>query len=82
MEPEKHYTIRSGWIRAAVFSANYSILSTTSLAIVIAAASDIRSPVILAALTGLFAGALSMSEVEYVSVSSQSNIETSDLKRV
>jgi vacuolar iron transporter family protein len=81
MELVKHYTIRSGWLRAAVLGANDGILSTTSLVIGVAAASDTRSPIILAALAGLVAGALSMSAGEYVSVSSQSDIETADLKR-
>jgi len=78
---EKHFTIRSGWLRAAVLGANDGILSTTSLVIGVAAASDTRSPIILAALAGLVAGALSMSAGEYVSVSSQSDIETADLNR-
>jgi VIT1/CCC1 family predicted Fe2+/Mn2+ transporter len=81
MELEKHYTNRSGWLRAAVLGANDGILSTTSLAIGVAAASNTRSPIILAALAGLVAGALSMASGEYVSVSSQSDIETADLKR-
>ena len=81
MELEKHYTIRSGWLRAAVLGANDGILSTTSLVIGVAAASNTRSPIILAALAGLVAGSLSMSAGEYVSVSSQSDIETADLKR-
>jgi VIT1/CCC1 family predicted Fe2+/Mn2+ transporter len=81
MELEKHYTNKSGWLRAAVLGANDGILSTTSLVIGVAAASDTRSPIILAALAGLVAGALSMSAGEYVSVSSQSDIETSELKR-
>ena len=81
MKPEKHYTNKSGWLRAAVLGANDGILSTTSLVIGVAAASDTRSPIILAALAGLVAGALSMSAGEYVSVSSQSDIEKSDLKR-
>lgn len=81
MELEKHYINRSGWLRAAVLGANDGILSTTSIAIGVAAASDTRSPIILAALAGLVAGALSMAAGEYVSVSSQSDIETADLKR-
>ena len=81
MEPEKHYTNRSGRLRAAVLGANDGILSTTSLVIGVAAASDTRNPIILAALAGLVAGSLSMSAGEYVSVSSQSDIETADLKR-
>src|SRR5450432_1728932 len=81
MELEKHYVNRSGWLRAAVLGANDGILSTTSLVIGVAAASDTRSPIVLAALAGLVAGALSMAAGEYVSVSSQSDIEVADLKR-
>ena len=78
---EKHYTNRSGWLRAAVLGVNDGILSTSSLVIGVAAASDIRGPIVLAALAGLVAGALSMAAGEYVSVSSQSDIETADIKR-
>lgn len=81
MNPENHYTTRSGWLRAAVLGANDGILSTTSLAIGVAAASVTRTPVILAALAGLVAGALSMAAGEYVSVSSQADIENADLER-
>ncbi|MBU1760410.1 MAG: VIT family protein [Bacteroidetes bacterium] len=81
MELEKHYTNRSGWLRAAVLGANDGILSTTSLVIGVAAASDSRNPIILAAVAGLVAGALSMAAGEYVSVSSQFDIETADLIR-
>jgi VIT1/CCC1 family predicted Fe2+/Mn2+ transporter len=81
MKLEKHYIHRSGWLRAAVLGANDGILSTTSLAIGVAAASDTRTPIVLAALAGLVAGALAMAAGEYVSVSSQSDIETADLKR-
>jgi VIT1/CCC1 family predicted Fe2+/Mn2+ transporter len=81
MHLEKHYITRIGWLRAAVLGANDGILSTTSLAIGVAAASDTRNPVILAALAGLVAGAMSMAAGEYISVSSQSDIETADLKR-
>jgi len=81
MELEKHYSNRSGWLRAAVLGANDGILSTTSIAIGVAAASVTRSPIVLAALAGLVAGALSMAAGEYVSVSSQSDIEIADLAR-
>ena len=81
MKLETHYTNRSGWLRAAVLGANDGILSTTSIAIGVAAASTTRGPIILAALAGLVAGALSMAAGEYVSVSSQSDIETADLER-
>lgn len=81
MELEKHYTNRTGWLRAAVLGANDGIISTASLVIGIAAASDTRSPIVLAALAGLVAGALSMAAGEYVSVSSQADIEKADLAR-
>jgi VIT1/CCC1 family predicted Fe2+/Mn2+ transporter len=81
MKFEKHYINRSGWLRAAVLGANDGILSTTSLAIGVAAASDSRSTIVLAVLAGLVAGSLSMAAGEYVSVSSQSDIEIADLKR-
>jgi len=81
MELEKHYINKSGWLRASVLGANDGILSTTSIAIGIAAASNTRSPIVLATLAALVAGALSMAAGEYVSVSSQSDIETADLER-
>jgi vacuolar iron transporter family protein len=76
-----HYIQRSNWLRAAVLGANDGILSTASLAIGIAAASNSRDPVVLAALAGLVAGALSMAAGEYVSVSSQTDVEKADILR-
>ncbi len=46
----------------------------------VAAAQSAREPVLLAALAGLVAGALSMAAGEYVSVSSQSDTEQADLE--
>ena len=76
-----HYVQRSNWLRAAVLGANDGILSTSSLAIGIAAASQHRDPVVLATLAGLVAGALSMAAGEYVSVSSQTDVEKADIIR-
>ncbi|HCM77777.1 MAG TPA: hypothetical protein DIS90_15445 [Cytophagales bacterium] len=78
---ENHYIHRSNWLRAAVLGANDGILSTASLAIGVAAASDIREPLVLATLAGMVAGALSMAAGEYVSVSSQTDIEKADIER-
>jgi VIT1/CCC1 family predicted Fe2+/Mn2+ transporter len=78
---EKHYVTRMGWLRASVLGANDGILSTTSIVIGVAAASTDRNAIILAALAGLIAGAMSMAAGEYVSVSSQADTENSDLKR-
>ena len=68
-------------MRAAVLGANDGILSTASIAIGVAAASHTREPVILAAVAGLVAGALSMAAGEYVSVSSQTDVEKADIER-
>ena len=76
-----HFITRSNWLRAAVLGANDGILSTASIAIGVAAASNTREPIILAALAGLVAGALSMAAGEYVSVSSQTDVENADIER-
>jgi VIT1/CCC1 family predicted Fe2+/Mn2+ transporter len=81
IKDEKHYLMRSGWLRAAILGANDGILSTASIIIGVAAASDVREPIVLAGVAGLVAGALSMAAGEYVSVSSQTDIENADRNR-
>lgn len=78
---ESHYIHRSNWLRAAVLGANDGIISISSLAIGVAAASSTREPILLATVAGLVAGALSMAAGEYVSVSSQTDIEKADINR-
>ena len=78
---DHHYLHRSNWLRAAVLGANDGIISISSLAIGMAAASTTREPIILATVAGLVAGALSMAAGEYVSVSSQTDIEKADKER-
>jgi VIT1/CCC1 family predicted Fe2+/Mn2+ transporter len=78
---ENHYMTRVGWLRAAVLGSNDGILSTASVVVGVAAASPGRSSIILAGLAALVAGALSMAAGEYVSVSSQADLESSDLAR-
>jgi VIT1/CCC1 family predicted Fe2+/Mn2+ transporter len=78
---DNHYIQRSNWLRAAVLGANDGIISVASLAIGVAAASDTREPIVLATLAGLVAGALSMAAGEYVSVSSQTDVEKADIER-
>lgn len=78
---DSHYIHKSNWLRAAVLGANDGILSTASIAVGVAAASSTREPILLAALAGLVAGALSMAAGEYVSVSSQTDIEKADIAR-
>lgn len=78
---DNHYIHKSNWLRAAVLGANDGILSVASIAIGVATASSTREPIILAVLAGLVAGALSMAAGEYVSVSSQTDLEKADIKR-
>jgi VIT1/CCC1 family predicted Fe2+/Mn2+ transporter len=78
---EFHRTEHIGWLRAAVLGANDGLISTSSLVVGVAAAQTARDPVVVAALAGLVAGALSMAAGEYVSVSSQADTETADLAR-
>lgn len=78
---ELHYLQRSGWLRAAVLGANDGIISTASLLMGVAAAGADRHTILITGLAGLVAGALSMAAGEYVSVSSQTDIEQADLAR-
>ncbi len=78
---DNHYIHRSNWLRATVLGANDGIISISSLAIGVAAASTTREPIVLATVAGLVAGALSMAAGEYVSVSSQTDTEKADIER-
>lgn len=78
---DTHYIHRSNWLRAAVLGANDGIISISSLAIGVAAASSTREPIVIATVAGLVAGALSMAAGEYVSVSSQTDTEKADIER-
>lgn len=78
---DSHFIHRSNWLRAAVLGANDGIISISSLAIGVATASTTRDPILLATIAGLAAGALSMAAGEYVSVSSQTDIEKADIER-
>ncbi len=76
-----HYITRSNWLRAAVLGANDGIISVSSLAIGVASSGATREEIIIATLAGLVAGALSMAAGEYVSVSSQTDVEHADIAR-
>lgn len=78
---EPHLSGRSGWLRAAVMGANDGILSTASLIAGVAAGSGDKPVILLAGLAGMVAGALSMAAGEYVSVSSQADVERADVAR-
>ena len=78
---EGHRSHHAGWLRAAVLGANDGIISTASLMIGIVAAEGDASAVLRTGLAGLVAGAMSMAAGEYVSVSSQADLEAADLAR-
>ena len=78
----EHRAHRAGWLRAAVLGINDGLVSTASLMIGVATASaslDNASTIIISTgAAGIAAGALSMAVGEYISVSSQTDIENSD----
>lgn len=80
LHAERHLSLRSNWLRAAVLGANDGILSTASLVLGVAASGASRSAIVTAGIAGLMAGAGSMAAGEYVSVSSQRDTEDADLR--
>jgi VIT1/CCC1 family predicted Fe2+/Mn2+ transporter len=81
VHPERHFTHRVGWLRAAVLGANDGIVSTAALVVGVAAAGADRQVLLVSGLANLVAGAMSMAAGEYVSVSSQADTEQADLAR-
>jgi len=78
---DPHYLGRSNWLRAAVLGANDGIVSVSALVVGVAAANPDRNAILIARVAGLAAGAMSMAVSEYVSVSSQSDMERGDITR-
>jgi VIT1/CCC1 family predicted Fe2+/Mn2+ transporter len=78
---ERHRSHHTNWLRAAVLGANDGIISTASLIIGVAAANTTHETILLTGVAGLIAGAMSMAAGEYVSVSSQADIESADLSK-
>ncbi|MDO5612719.1 MAG: VIT family protein [Paracoccus sp. (in: a-proteobacteria)] len=78
---DPHFISRSNWLRASVLGANDGIVSVSSLIVGVAAATPDPATVALAGVAGLTAGAMSMAAGEYVSVSSQTDIERADMRR-
>jgi len=86
MEPsaqsdDPHLLHRVGWLRAAVMGANDGIVSVASIIVGVAAADPDPRAVLIAGVAGLAAGAMSMAAGEYVSVSSQADLEAADVER-
>jgi VIT1/CCC1 family predicted Fe2+/Mn2+ transporter len=78
----EHKGHRSGWLRAAVLGVNDGLVSVASLLIGVAVASksldNAHTILVSTGAAGIAAGALSMAVGEYISVSSQTDIEEAD----
>jgi vacuolar iron transporter family protein len=81
LHTENHLVERVGWLRASVLGANDGIVSTASLIVGVASAGQSQGAILVTAMAGLVAGAMSMAAGEYVSVSSQSDTEQADRAR-
>lgn len=74
-DAEGRVSSKLNWLRAGVLGASDGIVSTAGLVVGVAAASTDRVTILTAGLAGLVAGALSMAAGEYVSVSTQRDVE-------
>jgi vacuolar iron transporter family protein len=77
---EAHRGARAGWLRAAVLGSDDAIVSTASLMAGVAASAATREAILVAGIAGLVAGSMSMAVGEYVSVSSQHDVEEADVE--
>lgn len=75
---ERHAGSRAGWLRAAVLGANDGLVSTASLMVGVAASGAANGVIVTAGLAGVAAGSMAMAAGEYVSVSSQVDVEHAD----
>lgn len=78
---EAHFSNRNNWLRASVLGANDGLISTASLLMGMAATAPSTHVLLLTSIAALVSGAASMAAGEYVSVSSQSDTETADLRQ-
>ena len=83
VEAENSATMSSklNWLRAGVLGANDGIVSTASIIFGVAGAAAGRSTLVLSGIAAIAAGAMSMATGEFVSVSSQKDVEEAELKR-
>lgn len=77
---EEHAGHRAAWLRAGVLGANDGLLSTASLLVGVAAATQSSSVLMATGVAALVAGAGSMAIGEFSSVSSQRDAERADLE--
>ncbi|XP_071913706.1 vacuolar iron transporter homolog 5-like isoform X2 [Coffea arabica] len=72
---------RAQWLRAAILGANDGLLSTASMMLGIGAAKDDQESMIISGIAGALAGACSMAVGEFVSVTTQRDIEKSTIHK-
>jgi VIT1/CCC1 family predicted Fe2+/Mn2+ transporter len=77
----KNSSTQQNWLRAAVLGANDGIVSVAALVVGVASATSSSSSILIVGIAGVLAGALSMSVGEYVSVSSQKDVEMAYLEK-
>lgn len=75
------FASRLNWLRAGVLGANDGIVSVAGIVVGVAGATSGRTPIVIAGVAGLVAGALSMAAGEYVSVSTQRDSERALLEK-
>jgi VIT1/CCC1 family predicted Fe2+/Mn2+ transporter len=80
-ENENHFSHRSPWLRALVLGANDGLVSTAALMMGVGGGSSDKNTLILAGLSSLIGGALSMACGEFISVYSQRDTEIADLAK-
>ncbi|MCC2592912.1 VIT family protein [Tessaracoccus sp. OS52] len=73
---------RLNWLRAGVLGANDGIVSVAATVVGVAAATNTVTPVLIAGVAAVLAGALSMALGEYVSVSSASDSQRSVIRKL
>ncbi|HZE15131.1 MAG TPA: VIT1/CCC1 transporter family protein [Mycobacterium sp.] len=78
---ETHRGEHAGWLRAAVLRAHDGLVSTASLVVGVAASGAAVGAVLIAGVAGLAAGSMAMAAGEYVSVSSQVDVQRADLQK-
>ncbi|CAH1426220.1 unnamed protein product [Lactuca virosa] len=81
VEEDCDYSQRGQWLRAAVLGATDGLVSVASLMMGVGAVKQDVRAMILTGFAGLVAGACSMAIGEFVSVSSQRDIEVAQIKR-
>jgi VIT1/CCC1 family predicted Fe2+/Mn2+ transporter len=78
---KKEVHARANWLRAAVLGANDGIVSVAGLVVGVAGATSDKHIILVAGIAGILAGAFSMAAGEYISVSTQRDIEKEHHKK-